>query len=84
MKDQANPLVNNYLQAISKNGITPFPQAIELLDFVSISLLLPTELELLWRSPFFLLPSEWAFQKWAHRVKYNSNQDKRVNLQQQG
>lgn len=33
MKDQANPLVNNYLQAISKNGITPFPQAIELLDF---------------------------------------------------
>ena len=45
-------------QAISKNGITPFPQAIELLDFVSISLLLPTELELLWRSPFFLLPSE--------------------------
>lgn len=47
MKDQANPLVNNYLQAISKNGITPFPQAIELLDFVSISLLLPTELELL-------------------------------------
>ena len=38
MKDQANPLVNNYLQAVSKNGITPFPQAIELLDFVSINL----------------------------------------------